>query len=663
MSKKGGNFFDEHIEKIVSAVVGLVCIWILTTRVLITPNKVSYDGKKFSSREIDKHISDRAEKLQNMLSLPPESGREYEPRVDEFAALVDSAISIDAHVGPLLPPHISPDLSGNRKYNIPLIGKVNEPSAEHIRAAAYIPTMDIDEENAYEQALSEPNDIDIVTVEAKFDVASLYESFYECFAGEDLPQEWRDPCLAKPVFAAVELQRQELLADGSWGDWDTVPRTKIDAYKKVFEVIEDVEHLPPGGVRVRMFELDERWGRVDLLQPEAYKIASAEEEWFPPSIHREYVEYRRKQEAQERRDAIEAEKKEQERKREETLRERERRRFGGLEGGRYAEPEEGRYYRERMGRDRGLRPRDRRRGREYERTRLPRRGEERDERRRREERVVEGKTGRTASQQTTSVKDFYDRLEEVLLTERTDLSKMREPLVFWAHDDTVELGKSYRYQVRLGVFNPIAGTNQFSERDKSFRNRVVLWSPFSEVTETIQIPKRLYFFPVREVGKVVTVKVAKYVLGYWYGRQFPVLQGEIIGRTVDYETVVGETEEAEVGITVPEKIDFGTGAVLVDITTVNDWSGGKNLQGRYYPDMLYSFGGTSIEHMPIKLTYWPQELQNKFHEVERSEKEPRKPLRPWGSRREERRPRGVESRREGTTREDMEREAREEMME
>ena len=46
--------------------------------------------------------------------------------------------------------------------------------------------------------------------------------------------------------------------------------------------------------------------------------------------------------------------------------------------------------------------------------------------------------------------------------------------------------------------------------------------------------------------------------------------------------------------------------------------------------MLYSFDGTSIEQMPIKLKYWPDELTNKFNEIKKSEKEPKEPLREWG---------------------------------
>ena len=411
----------------------------------------------------------------------------------------------------------------------------------------------------------------------------------------------------------MQLQRQELLG-GGWSDWENVPRTKINPGKKMFEVAEAVGKLPPGGVERHLLEFDDGRVRMDLLQPEAYRIASAEEEWFPPSLHKEYVKYQQKEEVRERREAREAEKKEKESKREEKLRRREPGFFGAREGGLSGDSTV-----------RGSEPRTRGGWGGYDRTAFTRRREP--------HKKVSSVRSKEASK-ATSIDDIYDKLNELLITEKTDISRVREPLVFWTHDDTVEPEKSYRYRIRLGVFNPIAGTNQFSEQEESRKNEVILWSEFSATTQTVAIPGRLYFFPLQDAAKVVTVQVFRYVLGYWYSRNFAVKRGEVIGKVVEHEHEVQETAEAKEGITVPETIDYATGAVLVDVVHMNDWlgGGGKNLRPRYYSDMLYSFDGTSIAHMPIKLSYWPGELRTTFREVEKAEKKPRKPFRPFGSR-------------------------------
>ncbi|MHC4498681.1 MAG: hypothetical protein ACYS21_06145 [Planctomycetota bacterium] len=202
------------------------------------------------------------------------------------------------------------------------------------------------------------------------------------------------------------------------------------------------------------------------------------------------------------------------------------------------------------------------------------------------------------------------------------------------HDDSVEPGNTYRYRIRLGVFNPVAETDQISPEDKSKKNDVILWSNFSKTTQAIEIPERLYFFPldVREGAKTVTVQVFRYVLGYWHGNPFRVQQGEVIGRAVENKKVENQTTAVTADVAEPETIDYGTGVVLVDVRTVNGWSrGGNTLRPQYCPDMLYSLDGTTIEHMPIGQLNWPKELHTKYLEVKKLAEKPHKPLRGWGS--------------------------------
>jgi len=616
MREKGTNFFEEHIEKIVLVGVVLVCIWFLITRVLISPNYIKYDNKKIGSGEIDNYISKQAEVLEEKLNRKPEPKQPYKPRVDDFIALLDSTIrDIDTNLS-LPQPIITKDVSDNRVYRLPSIGEVNDTSVEHIRAVAYVPTEVVNEENIYSQDGSEPNDVDFVTVEAKFDVAGLYDRFYESFAGENVREEWRDPCLAKPIFAAVQLQRQELLATGSWSDWQVVPRAKIDHRKKTFEVIEDLEDLPAGGIKVRLLQFDNPAVRMDLLQPEAYRIASVKEEWFPPSLHKEYLDYQREIDVQEKRDARAAERRERTQGREGAERRSRtatRRPGGGSAppgyggggpfGGGGGPPVGG-----------GLA------------TRSPAR---RSRRERKPERERPERTEDVSKKTTT---DVYEKFDDILLTERKDIAEMDEPLLFWAHDDTVEPEKSYRYRIRLGVFNPVAGTNQFSKQDKSLRNKVILWGSFSDASEAVHIPGKLYFFPtdIQEATETVTVQVARYMLGYWYSKDFTIKQGDVIGKVSEYKIT---KEEQEKNVTVPKTVDYTTGVVLVDVMPVNDWSGGKNLRPRHYFDMLYSFDGTDIDHIPIKSRYWDEQLQVKYGEIKKSEKEPKEPLQDWGTKR------------------------------
>ncbi len=609
MSKKDSNFFEEHIEKIVLAVVALGCVVLSYFFVIKSPNVVNYDEHKIGPGEIDNYIlSRKAEALEDKLNRAPEPKHPYQPRVDDFIARLDSAVGdIDVGLGLPLPIISSKDISDERVYRIPPIGEVNEVLVENIRTVAYVPVREVSEKNIYDSDNSEPNDIDFVTVEAKFDVSGLYKRFNISFAGENIPQDWRDPCLAKPVFASVQLQRQKLLSNGGWSDWQTVPRSKIDPRKRMFEVIEDINDLPAGGIKVRLLQFDDAQVRADLLQPVAYRIASAEEEWFPPSLHAKYLDYQKGIDMMKRREAVVGRRGEREggrserRSRQAVARTRLTDGIGSGLGDLGGEPPSSMSVRKT----------------------LPARASQ-PERRSEKERPQKSK------EVSKTIDDIYQEFSEISIAEGADIARMDKPLLLWAYDDTVEPGQSYRYRIRLGVFNPIAGTNQFSEQDKSLKNKVILWSKFSDATAAVDIPRRLYFFPrdIQEATKAVTVQVSKYVLGYWYSKDFTVKQGELIGKVGEYK--ITEEEESK-KVVIPSTVDYTTGAVVVDTVPVTDWSGGNNLHVNHFYDLLYSYNGEDIERLPIKSRYWSEALQNKFNEIRKEEKEPKEPLRSWES--------------------------------
>ncbi len=642
MRKKGGNFFEEHVEKMVLFIISILCIWLLVTRVIISPNKVMYGNEKIGPGRIDLRISSEAELLKNKLDSRPEPLPPYTPRIDAFVSLVDLPISdIDVSRHLPLPIHSTTDSFDKRKYHIPWVGEIEGTTVERIRAVAYVPTIEINEENPYEMMACQPNDIDFVTVAGQFDVSGLYGRFYQSFAGDDVEEEqWRDPCIAVPIFAAVQLQRQELVGDGSWSQWQIVPRTKIDPWRAMFESVEDVADLPPGGIQVRLLQFDNAKVRMALLQPQAYRIASAKEEWFPPLLHRKYKGQLADIEMELKRRETEAERLEREQEKEKLREEREEAREDRRGRGsdtRSGVGLRGRYDDTTRGdtRSGGRRGRDRQTrtdgtgayGSESDAASIRR--QEREERaREREERLA----AMRVETKRISIDDIYKELDGILIVERTDLSKLREPLTFWAHDDTVEPGKSYRYRIRLGVFNPLAGTSKFYEEDFDLKNQIVLWSEFSDVEEIVKVPGTLYFFPldVQEAAGSVTVDIAKHSLGYWYTKGFAIKPGEQIGTVAEYEPEEEKSRRPAAPGTYL-MIDYSTGAVLVDLVPVNDWSGGRNMYARRYYDMLYSFDGGSIDHIPVSTRYWDEELRSKLNEIRRLQKEPREALRPWDS--------------------------------
>jgi hypothetical protein len=242
----------------------------------------------------------------------------------------------------------------------------------------------------------------------------------------------------------------------------------------------------------------------------------------------------------------------------------------------------------------------------------------------------------TATPEDTAAFDpLYKEFGKILITDTTDLLKMTEPLTVWAFDDTVQPTKTYRYRVRLGVFNPIAGTDMFIDNDNPLKNKVILWTDFFEPRQVAQIPAKLYFFAqsIEEMKKRVTVLVSRYRLGRWYTKDFKVTPGEAIGQKVEKSSSGDGIDNValawQVGVTTPREIDCSTGAVLLDVVQMTDWTGGSNLYSRVFFEMLYSDDGSEIQRMPIGDKFWPDDLRQAYYAVKAGENAPKEPLHAW----------------------------------
>ncbi|MFC1604936.1 hypothetical protein ACFL5F_07910, partial [Planctomycetota bacterium] len=464
-----GSFFEENVEKIILVIVGLVCAWLLITRVILSPNTVSFENRNFSPSAIDNYVYEQAQLLRQKLNDPPDQLEAYKPKAGEFLALLDSAVNnVDTTLWLVVPNEVGTSAGVAGIYSLPPIGEVNDVAVEHIRAVAYVPIDKVTSENPYDKAGNEPNDLDLVTVEAKFDIEQLYEKFNESFF-EDVEEEWADPCLAKPIFAAVNLQRQQLNSDGTWSDWQDVPRTKIEEYGKLFQITEAIQDLPPGGLKVQMLQFDNKQVQIDLLQPQSYQIASPKEEWFPPVLHRKYKDLQRKVTLEEKREAREKEKEERERSQDDRRNRRaDSTRTGGAAGrtsrtgsGISSSGGGGDLY---GGGGSNTRSRDRSRDRQTTTTGgLSEGGRSSDRRRSSRNRAgstdptmdslglygneMLGDTRGGALRRGPSINDVYYEFDEVAFNRLTDFSKLREPMLFWAHDDTLEPKNTYRYRI------------------------------------------------------------------------------------------------------------------------------------------------------------------------------------------------------------------------
>ncbi|MFA5292961.1 MAG: hypothetical protein WC496_08010 [Phycisphaerae bacterium] len=593
MSSKKGNIIELFADKAVLAVAGLIALIVLYIFVIRNPNSIEYAGKELSPTAIDNLVNQKAIQLQNQLRNEPNAGKQYKSKETEYLSMMQNSIKdVNTTISFPLPGYSTQSLGPtNRVYRVPQVGKIEEPSVAIVRMAAFVPTEELSPTLTYESAETKLEDIDLVTVESSIDSGKLYSQFRESFAGRNISQEWRKEQYAKPVFAKVQLQRRTQQPDGSWSDWADVPQTKVCHLKKNLELPKQATEF---GMEMAIVQFSKSEFRDEVLQPRVYYNAIPSEPWISPPFYNERQKRIVKEQEDVRRQEIEAEKarKLQERANPSSLRQPTR------QSTRPAVAPQGDMFP--GGRDAGGRQDPRQQPTTTRRTiERPARTE---------------KTVATQPQASTSEMEMYDAIRLRPDTNPADLEK----LVFWAHDDTTKPGEKYQYRIRIGVFNPIAATNWFSEEQQNLRDQVVLWSDFTEATDMVEIPQTLHFFAtdIREiekgssVDKTVEVTVARYMLGNWVIRKYSVKSGEEIGKA-------GEPADArleQAGIS-SDTIDFSTGAVMVDARRVTEWIGTGSLRSREYNELLYSLDGKEIEKMPIKERFWPGDVSKVYKEI------------------------------------------------
>ncbi|MBN1788256.1 MAG: hypothetical protein JW806_07660 [Sedimentisphaerales bacterium] len=577
--KLKGNFILLFIDKIILAGVAIAALVILFIFVVGKPNAIEHVGKKFSPNQLIEYINNRSGKLQEKLKETPQDSNSYKPQEPKYLdVLRDSIQGVDTNIDFPLPRYLA-EAKEKPVYSLPAINKVEKPSIIVVPMAAFVPTEKLSETTSYANAKTELADVDLVTVESSIDVKKLYEDFKTAFTGRHLPIEWRIKDYAKPVFAKVELQRRTLQKDGSWNQWEKIPKTKLYHLDKVLQIPEEPDEYK---IQIALVQFEKPESRKEILQPDVYFNAIPSKQWVSPSFYKEREQqFAREQEELERR-RIEAERAERLRSRSSST--RTTRRQPGVSD--EAEEEL-------------VRP-------------LPGRT------RRPAEELIRRPGLGTTEPTTVTIESQFNAIR---LTKETELENL-EKLIFWAHDETTKPGDTYQYRIRLGVFNPIAGKDWFSEDQKDLQKQAVLYSDFSEPTEAVEIPHRIHFFAVSSrdikrsnfVDKTVDIKVARYTLGNWVTKTFTVRSGDEIGAVID----IADTRLRDTDIPV-ESIDLSTGFVMVDTRTVTKWTGTSYLRPREFHELLYCKSGEPIQNTPIKSTFWPEETVQIYKKIEDAE--------------------------------------------
>lgn len=143
----------------------------------------------------------------------------------------------------------------------------------------------------------------------------------------------------------------------------------------------------------------------------------------------------------------------------------------------------------------------------------------------------------------------------------TNPEKEGEPAL-WFHDDSVAPGKTYRYRLRVKLWNPYVG-RRASLRDPALADKTVLVGEWSLPSAPITVAPRRHFFVRGPVfgEPAAAVEVFTWYKGNWLKEDFKVRVGDAVGESREVRT--GELDKDDKPKR--ETVDFGTGALVLDL--------------------------------------------------------------------------------------------------
>lgn len=554
MPSKGSlNVVEQHLEKALLGLAGLALIGVGVYYFGLKPNRVDYKGAPRSANEIDDAIAEQVRQLEAAFNNPPppkpvvipeyaalvrrefESGI-FKPDPNNTGMPVPAELPLTAHFGKPLP---SIEKTGAGEENIELVS-VLPPGRPVARTGI---SMVVREEAKLEPSAATPGPktgpgpgptpkptgegegISWVTVGAYFPIDALKrEMTAKGYAGHR----------ARVDVVSVDAQRQELLPTGDWSEWKDVPRCKAmpkaPAPAPVFDSVS--------GSVLNQADLDSafetiRTSQVPLMQPHFYPWVAGDP-WMPPPLPGLESEL-----------TLAA-------KTEDAPAEKKPKTTGGRSSGGPLSKED----RDRIRKD-------------LDEARAALRAGKWDEAVRLAETVQNNE--RAARNLIAVARKIVEKAKKEKEIEaivargfgyiKNPNSADEDPAV-WVHDDSVEPGKTYRYRLRVEIWNRYVG-RRAALRDPAQAEKSVLVGEWSEPGDPVAVdPKSLFFVKSKGPGAdpAASVDVFAWYAGNWFRESFTVGVGDAIGEPKEIK--VGDGDDGK-----PQRdtVDFATRAVVLDI--------------------------------------------------------------------------------------------------
>jgi hypothetical protein len=570
MAKKPSmNIFEAHVEKIAIAMALAILGGVIFLRFVSPPAIETSDGKRKAS-EAARLGRQLAEAAVQKIKVPDKNLPA--PYKEKSSELFSQIQPVEVTKVPLAPPYQRGyiQIEDIRQYKLAAIPELKAAKIALTHDQAWVPAgaaQDTLGNTLQSRAQMKLQDVDFVTVEATFPMAQLYKLFEQSFTAPNIEKPLEK--FASPVVAMVQLERQQLLPDGTWGPFAGVTRLKTDSIATLERTPHEIAELSIAAFQAVIEDQQSYRAQLGLLQPAPYQLANGT--WLPPT-----------------------------KKQEQDAANRASRRTGTTANTTNPAAAPGRP----AGADmpRGAMP-DMPRGGMLD---MPR-----------------GATPGMLSSDTPGMmpgmppgmmpSDNQNRDSEsrgLSASERADLAK--EELTLWAHDGTVTPGGVYRYRMQIGFFNPVSDTDWLGPDQQDLKYQRILWSNFVAPDNVVKVPPRTVFFPKPTTGVIietsVRVEVCHYQNGKWYrSKPFSVVPGSSIG-SLQKEKVAGDSG---LGGVVQEnlEIDYRTGITVIDIIP-----NCKHVYDNPRPDevvctdMVYRDTDGTIKRLGTYKQCWPEEM-------------------------------------------------------